>query len=187
MIEPRVFDKYGHRPFYLVQRLYESPASRYKETFPNSKIASNPFGYGRLGDYELDYMGAAEFEWGAIPKAANRMYEAGDGLVFQTHTLLGNNLIFLYIEEEGDPTEEFDRWVIETRCDGQEPAYTLHDRITNPEGFAKKMAALKYHRETTVWWALNENVLWSFVEEDGSSHLEKMMASMQEVDSEFLR
>lgn len=182
----RNWDEYS-RSFYLVQRLYESPHERFAKTFSDAKVKSNPFGYGRMGDYELDYMGAAEFEWGAIPEANNRLAEAGDDLTMLRHEFNGHNLIFLYIGKEGDPTEGFDNWV-NTRCDGKEPAYDLYERLTDPHTWMERQAKLgKYARTTEVWWSLRDNILWSFVDEDGSSHLEKMLASMSSEPVEFLR
>lgn len=187
---PKMTRTFNGRPFYLVQRLYPSPWAKEKDWYerPGVKVKSNPFGYGRMGDYELDYMGSAEFEWGAIPKANNRLAEAGDDLVLERHEFNGQNLIFLYIGKEGDPTTEFDKWVNEG-CDGKEPAYDLRLRLTDPHKWMEDQARIEpqYRRTTEVWWSLLDNIIWSFVEEDGTSHLEKMLASMGEAPVEFLR
>lgn len=170
------------RSFWLVQRLIESPEARWKESFPDAKVRSNPFGYGRLGDYELDYMGAAEFEWGAIPKANNRLAE-GTPIIGVVEGLKYANLELppldmLWLEEDGDPKGDFQEWldsgarakegmgVFEYVLRGEEP----------PE-----------HNRGVVCWALEANVQWALHEPDGTGHLRKMLASMKNVEAEFLR
>lgn len=171
------------RQFNLVQRIKRSRVAdipREKRTVRQQM--DNPFGYGNLGDYNLDYMGSAEFEWGAIPEAFDRLKNAGRGIASAERTYKGYALDFLWIEEEGDPFADWVVWVeggavtdqygyTYTRrpCEGKETPYELLDRLGGKE-------PSEYGWRTDVWWALDENVMWAFGE-DG--HLERMVESMQ--------
>lgn len=168
--------------FWLVQRLYYSPVDKFKTTFPNAKVTSNPFGYGRLGDYALDYMGAAEFEFGVIPKAAERLSKVE--LVIEEHEYKGHKLVFMFDKKAGDPFIDWTLWAEGKQrphaspFEGKEPPFGLKRQLENkPSEYDK----------TVIWWSLENNVMWSFIEPDGSSHLQRMLDSMESVKSEFLR
>jgi hypothetical protein len=182
------------RSFWLVQRIHRSwraDAPADKPLSPLQKMG-NPFGYGKLGDYELDYMGAAEFEFGAIPEAFKRLQDAGKGIVLTEWEYKGHALDFLYIEKDGEPFDAWTDWAegrrrdeysgktYETRpFDGKERPYELEERLngaTSPR-FGDDW-------RTHVWWALEENVMWAF-KEDG--HLHKMLESMGRAETVSLR
>ena len=170
--------------FWLVQRLKYRSWAKDKEFYERlgSEVKSNPFGYGRMGDYELDYMGSAEFEFGAIPKANNRLAGAGEDLKLSVgeHEWEGRKLDFLYIGEEGDPWETWVEWATgkEHRPPfaSKEYPFDFHKKLTNPD----------YEYGGDVWWALDANIIWAFNDgEDG--HLLKMLESMGSAPTEFLR
>lgn len=182
-----------YRSFWLVQRLTHSPADRWKETFPDAKVRSNPFGYGRLGDYELDYMGAAEFEWGAIPKANNRLAEGTptisvmEGFTYPKGGPSGRKKIklpaldMLWLEEDGDPSESFQKWLDEGARTKE--SMGLFEYVLRGEEIPDYWQDTN---PTAVWWAINANVQWA-IREDDDSHLRKMLKSMEHVPAEFLR
>lgn len=158
--------------FYLVQRLKRSPWA----------VKSNPFGYGRMGDYELEYMGAAEFEFGAIPEANNRLANAGKDLKLSVgdHNYGGRLLDFLFIGKEGDPFEAFCEWA---EGGGDLRAFYGKER---PYDFEKKLTEPGYKYGGDAWWALAANVQWAF--HDGENgHLLRMLTSMGSAPTEFLR
>lgn len=172
--------------FWLVQRIKASPWDDKAKAFygrEGVRVKSNPFGYGRLGGYELDYMGAAEFEFGAIPEANNRLAKAGKDLRVSVgeHNYGGRLLDFLYIGKEGDPFPTFCDWAEggdrRRAFDGQERPWDFEKKLTEPD----------YQYGGDVWWALLANVQWAFHDgEDG--HLLRMLASMSAGDPvEFLR
>lgn len=165
----------GSRPFYLVQRLSLAPYKQHETAFPGAKVNSNPFGYGRMGDYELDYMGAAEFEFGEIPKANNRLASAGKDLVLAEFEYRGHAFDFLYIGKEGEPFEEWVGWAggPRTRC--------VQRQRLNGE---KPPAWDNGQWHTAIWWALGGNVLWAF-KNDG--HMHRWIESMGSAPTEFLR
>jgi hypothetical protein len=174
------------RDFYLVQRIKRSwradhPAG--ENVSPLAKLR-NPFGYGTLGDYDLEYMGSAEFEWGAIPEALKRFQDAGKkGLVVCEWSYGGHAFDFLYREKDGEPFEAWTDWAEGRRRDeytgkvyeerpfyGKEPPYELQERI---DGATKPRFGDEWR--TDVWWGLGENVMWAF-RDDG--HLPRMLESM---------
>jgi hypothetical protein len=171
------------RRFYLVQRIKRSRLADIpvEKRTGIQKIGSNPFGYGNLGDYDLDYMGSAEFEWGAIPEAFDRLVKARKkGIELSQFEYEGHSLDFLWIEAEGDPFADWVAWVegkpYMTRygtadrrpCEGKETPYELRDRLAGKE-------PSEFGWRADVWWALTENVMWAF-SEDG--HLQRMLDSM---------
>lgn len=175
-------------PFWLVQRLNRDPLAEWQDrTGAFAGVKSNPFGYGRMGDYSLDYMGAAEFEFGEIPKANNRLAEARNDLVLDEFSFKGHTFDRLYIGKEGDPTDEWIEWAEGSELDsgykippfdGKERPYELQRRLDGEEPFSDE------GWRTAIWWALRGNVLWAF-KEDG--HLLSWLESINAESVEFLR
>lgn len=192
-----------NRPFYLVQRLQHRP---YKKPDPEAKGLkaklgnTNPFGYGRMGDYELDYMGSAEFEFGTIPKANNRLAEAKKGLVLLENEAIRFNdhdveMDFLYIKKDGNPIPAFDDWIHGRGVDnyydppryfqeqpfyGKETAYELERQMkgeTEPE----------WGWRAHVWWALTGDVIFALSDLNGTRHLHQMLESMGTAPVAFTR
>lgn len=179
------------RQFYLVQRITRSrrPASEAADA-TDSLLVTDVFGYGHLGNYDLDYMGAAEFEWGAIPEAFDRFKEAGDKLTVCEWNYGSHTFDFLYRTQDGEPFEDWTRWAEGRPIDeysgkeykeppfyGKEKPYELERRLKGEAPFGDEW-------RTHVWWALGANVMWAF-KEDG--HLPAMLASMVETKSVRLR
>ena len=176
------FERNYYRRFYLVQGIYHSPTERYEKM----GFTGNPFGYGRLGDYELSYMGSAEFEHGVIPDSLKRFAKAQDENKIMRGEMTWDNpnndqkLMFMYIEEDGTPNDPFIEWVVDQHCDGKEPARRFYQQLTEPEQYATDMERFSSLRQDVVWWSLLDDIMFSFVDEDGTSHLEKMIESMSE-------
>lgn len=167
------------RRFYLVQRIKRMPwaeAKTFYEQF-GPKVVSNPFGSGgRWGDYELEYMGAAEFEFGTVPKANNRLAEARKDLRVGQHEYNGFLFDFLWIGAEGEPFDDFDRWARGERSRpfwGKETPYRLREVVE--EGKPIEDCT------TSVWWSLLDNVQFAFAGTDEEpGHLYRMIESMRE-------
>jgi hypothetical protein len=137
-------------------------------------------------------MGAAEFEWGAIPDANNRLAAAKEDLVLDEFEYGGHTFDRIYIGKEGDPTEEWIDWA-EGRFtdpyngetyevppfDGKERPYELERRLNGEKPFDKEDGW-----RTAIWWALTGNVLWAF-KEDG--HLPRWIESLSTAPTELLR
>ncbi len=139
--------------FYLVQNLQYLPGRK-----------ANPFGYGRLADYELDYMGAAEYEWGAIPDASKRL--EGAEIKLDEVTINGAEMTFAYRAEDGEPYEAFEAWIKSGFRGKNVNASEIERRFNGEHG--------QYDR-TDIWWALEENVMFCFNSDEGpegaKSHL----------------
>lgn len=180
---------------WLVQRLrkpYNHPAFG----------ADNPFSFGGglrngglndeamgllRGIFSFDYMGAAEFEFGAIPQAFDRLRESGDDIVLCEWTYKGHAFDFLYRKQDGEPFDAWTAWAKggnqngykRPAFDGKEPPFELRQRIAGKKPWSEERGW-----QTAIWWALEENVMWSF-KEDG--HLQRMLESMKETEVVELR
>lgn len=168
------------RSFYLVQRVSHRPGRPARGIF-----ASNPFGYGDIGDYELDYMGSAEFEWGAIPESWDRFAKAGGkGLDVAEHTYNGHVLDFLWIKKNGEPFDDFERWAEGRPKDSyggeyQERPFYGKERPFELEARLNGEAPPAHSGEwrTALYWALDDNVMWGF-KEDG--HMERFLQGLMD-------
>jgi hypothetical protein len=121
-------------------------------------------------------MGSSEFEWGAIPKAFQRMH----GLTLEmrpveiTRKGVTRTVYFIapcgpegYKDCDGDldevtgfdrAIEEFRHWFSFERLDGQEQSYFEHYFADDwPEYFHKG--------EVCAWWSLDDNIAWTLDEE----------------------
>lgn len=181
--------------YYLVQRLRHSPYEQAAgRTLSTPKGRANPFGGGRMGDYELEYMGAAEFELGAVGKANNRLAAAGKDLRLAEFSYRGHDLDFLWIGSEGEPFDTWTNWADGRNVDprtgtvreidpffGKEPPYELQKRLRGDD--PPQHAAGQW--QTAVWWALDGNVMWAF--NDEHRHLHQLLESMGTAPTELLR
>lgn len=182
------------RSFYLVQRIKRSWRADNPARDGESPLAKirNPFGNGTLGDYDLDYMGAAEFEFGAIPEAFKRLQDAGKKISLVEWEYGGHILDVLYRDKDGEPFEDWTRWaegrplhpyngreLSERPFYGKERPYELETRLNG-----EKPPRHSGEWGTHIWWALGENVMWAF-HEDG--HLPKMLESLGATKAVTLR
>lgn len=126
-------------PFYLTQRL--------KRRDGGGK------GFDRL--FACEYMGSAEFEWGAIPESlkrirASRKVVLHEGVVTRKSITVpvfvvgGKNVV-------GEIPDLLTEWLVDEHPRGKELTY-FPERI---EGTASKYV------RANAWWALNEDVMWS--------------------------
>jgi hypothetical protein len=170
------------RDFHLVARLYESPrAADEKSLLKNFEGKVNPFGGGRMGDYQIDYMGAAEYEFGAIGRAMTRMSEAEE-LVRTTVTGIDGKAItapidFLYRSQDGPPIDDWIEWLGRKRG-----PYELKAKADNGE-FLSRLAGREFPsiNPTVIWWAIEANVFWSFAPD---RHIDRMLKSMSDAGPE---
>jgi hypothetical protein len=137
----------------------------------------NAFGGGRLNDdYVLEYMGSAEFEFGAVPEAAKTIQGAKRPMM-GTHDFVHENgtrstLDFLWRGEDGDPFEAWDAWVrsgmftkehpheLRYRLAGETPTW-WRDDDDPPRTW-----------ETAIYWSLDDAVMWSFA---GEGHIARLL------------
>lgn len=176
--------------FFLVQRISHWPMRG--DASPLEKMAAAGFGSGSLGDYRLDYMGSSEFEFGAVPKAWNRIVDRQKELTIGEHEFNGHKLHFAWLKGDGEPFDEWDAWARgEGRrrpCEGQETPFALAVLLGVEKPFGRRTIE-EYRDEVAVWWALGESVMWAFRDSDerspivtggsiGDSHLLRMLAGL---------
>lgn len=130
---------------YLIQR-GKLHAGEHFEKFTGSK--DNCF-------VDLDYMGAAEFEWGAIPKAYRRIFDN-----FKEFELIKTDLItidgkFFWLFCKKERYEE----TLNCIKDFIENPYYLHEYSDLPEHFKKQTSSLlkDFYKKTDFWWDIKND------------------------------
>jgi hypothetical protein len=104
----------------------------------------------------LDYMGAAEFEFGAIPKSLRALMENLNHLVIH---ITGVNDICLICNKK-DQDAAFD--VVDRLAREGDAAYNLHERTELKEALEYKQGDRRTYR-TNMWWDIESN--WIAVRE----------------------
>jgi hypothetical protein len=128
------------RPFYLVQRMTAEDTGR----------------PGFDGHFRLDYMGAAEFEWGALPESLKRIRDAGRRITtIETPVAVRGITKTAYVvgakKAAREQAENLQEWV-DGGCRGHEQAY-----------FAEQIdgSADDYQRRTNAWWDIRGDVMFT--------------------------
>lgn len=121
--------------------------------------------------FDLDYMGAAEFEWGAIPKSLRRIRESGD-VVIQAAAMqwrdVERTVYFVGSQSAMEhKLDNFQRWLHKGM---QSKEYTqFHQQFTGDPGLMPE----KYLR-TNAWWSLGhsddrmpptDDIMWTLDEQ----------------------
>ena len=130
------------RDFYLVQRVCEG--------WNDPDVSKD------LGGYRAEYMGSAEFEFGAMPQSFRALRDAKE-IEVGSFMLSKRPFTAVWIKSDGNPAEDLQKWV-DGGCRGKESAHLL-DVI---EGKRDK------YNDTVIWWALEENVIFG---ENGGPHI----------------
>jgi hypothetical protein len=127
-------------PFYLMQRM---------------TAEDRPGRPGIDGLFSLDYMGAAEFEWGAIPDSLKAMRGQRRRLVIESLNVSREGVTrpVYFVGGRDDVAAamaEFPAWFAEDYPHGKEWSYL-------PENFTG--TANEWQQRTNAWWALRGNVM----------------------------
>lgn len=128
----------SRRGFWLVQRMTS------KDSGAN----------GFDGLFALDYMGASEFEWGAIPKSLKEIRSASVGVrsVLINHRDTTRSVYFVGgVDAIEEALPKFEAWLA-GGLRGQE-------RSRFEENFLG--TADRWTRETNAWWSLQDNVMFA--------------------------
>lgn len=132
----------GRLPFYLTQRLTRREA---------------PEGKGFDSLFACQYMGSAEFEWGALPESLSRLRESRKRLAIHVGQVTRRNVsapVFVVGDSKRIEfvPEALTAWMVDDYPHGKEMTYF-------PE--VVEGAAQEWHRSTDAWWALRSDVMWT--------------------------
>lgn len=112
---------------------------------------------GKDGLVNLDYMGSAEFEWGAIPRAYRRIMSQYSEYVFHKTDLINVNGCSLWIYAHKDNVAEVEE-CIKTYL---KQHYTTKEWTNLEEHFNKNLDFTfeynKYCLQTNFWWDINND------------------------------
>lgn len=140
------------RHFDLVQRLQQPPYSRDPSAVGPMDRDIDPI--SRTG-LEFDYMGSAEFEYGTISDAAQRIVSNAGRLKIVTDTLVRPTyeepVHFVCTDEQAETVlPVWHEWSKNPRS-LERPQYFKDSDIDNVYEWSR----------TVGWWALNEGLLWT--------------------------
>lgn len=114
---------------------------------------------GLDGVFEFDYMGSAEFEFGALPKARKAMVAVVDNL--RLHQIRQSDVLlyFVGVDDHKKTAEEWVRADLEEDWRGKEPselraAFGKLSRVDRTFGWKPTPS------ETIGWWAVDQDPPW---------------------------
>lgn len=116
----------------------------------------HPLREGRLSEaVDLDYMGAAEFEFGALPKSLRALQARVDSISMTTEPRIqeGEKCLRILHTFNSDEYEEYLGHLLELRADKRRTKETTRFSANYPHG--------EYSR-TDFWWDIDNHVMWSF-------------------------
>jgi hypothetical protein len=139
--------------FWLVQRLEETPQRRYDNPFGGDTNVAKTLD----AQFRLDYMGSAEFEFGAVPQSANRIHQVANRLKVVTQNVVTpvfeEPVHFICTSEQEEETlPAWQEWVKAPHS--LEDTYYFRSRDKWPYTDQDK---LNY----VGWWALEEDIIWT--------------------------
>ena len=149
-------------PFHLVQRCSERTTPEPARGFD--------------GYFGLDYMGSAEFEFGTVPDSLKR-FRSHDDIVrkFRRITIDGVTRQVWFVGSIATlkaKVDQFEEWVAKG-CRGKEATYF-------PENFTGRdwrgQPIDDFYSRTVLWWALNEDVMFTLDVEIADRAIEALAA-----------
>lgn len=108
--------------------------------------------------FECDYMGAAEFEWGALPESLKRIRSARRLAVNEGAVTRGDITLPVFVVGNAKTINEIPAqltaWMVDEYPRGKEMTY-FPEKVTG--------AAKEWHR-VDAWWSLTDDVMWALDE-----------------------
>lgn len=139
--------------FYLVQRL------ELRKT-----PAASATGFDKY--FALDYMGASEFEWGAVPKALKAMRAKPVSSQLLPVTINGRTRDVYLVTHDGnhlDAAKGLHTW-------GEGAAHGRPFYGKEASHFDYQFAGIEYpYDDTTAWWSLEDDVAFALDEENANA------------------
>jgi hypothetical protein len=156
------------RHFDLVQRLNQLPPPREPASpIEGALMTIGANGWGSVSPMDsdldpvrraglgFDYMGASEFEWGAIPDSAKRIISNVSRLAVVTNTLVR-------------PTYEEPVHFVCTDEQAETVLPIWHEWSKNPRSLERPnyfkdadYDHISKYNDVVAWWALNEDIIWT--------------------------
>lgn len=141
----------------------------------------------RESHFALEYMGRAEFEFGAVPEAQRALLARADKLATKTIDISGQSVDLAYLSGDDDPETAFRAWIAADGESLKRPVYFLNrvlGRISPPNKNAKirkRDDELLREYEAHVCWSLNDYLLFAFTE---FGHLPELLDEIRAVSKE---
>lgn len=133
---------------------------------------------GRISEaVNLDYMGSAEFEFGALPKSLRAMQSRLDDLKATTEPriLEGERSLRILHGFTPDEYEEYLGYLLELRADKRRTKETTR--------FAAGYPPMKFSK-TDIWWDIDNHVMFSFDKVFMNRLLDHLVASWKYMDEQ---
>ena len=127
--------------------------------------------------YGMDYMGASEFEWGALPKSLKRFTKNFDNLVIHKTSIKNFKDEPLFIIGLYEIVKEYP---IQDLIDGK---FRLHERLNfnyawkGEDGYENRKRPFNQHQHPSAWWDIVNDIMFTFKK----LHTNKLLAAVGEV------
>lgn len=156
---------------YLVQR------AKFKEN-----------GVGSIDDVvRFDYMGSAEFEFGALPKSLKRMTSNADKLsVYEfIHCVSGITKAPLYIISIGEIDDDYLEHIL-SMAKGElrlKEASNFNDAVKGVDFLGEPINKDSWS-SCDVWWDIENDIMWAFGADEIKRVLDSLIATRDKKESE---
>ena len=147
---------------YLIQRgTIERPLDNYKDVRLSKAV-------------DLDYMGSAEFEFGALPKSFRAMEAMADNAKLTVMTVpkgdTNQNTLFVFHFFNDEELEQYKGYLIELRNSARPKSFSLKERTSF------NIERSKYEQKIDFWWDIRNHVMWSF-DKDFMDNIHNLVAN----------
>ena len=105
---------------------------------------------------DFDYMGSAEFEFGALPESIRRIEETGWKIRLVPEIMQGEIALRVWSPFSDEEFEEYKTYLIRLRNPGSHPIHTKE--WTRFESAAK----MSNYSTTDFWWDIQNDVMFGF-------------------------
>jgi hypothetical protein len=125
--------------------------------------------------YPQDYMGAAEFEFGALPASLRDMYAAREKYKIWKMGIKPKNILWAWGNEffMDDINEQLDKYINTTNGGLLKERISLWDILNGK----------KSYRDDNFWWDIGENFVFSLIEEAVRKFPDCLKNSIELMDS----
>lgn len=131
---------------------------------PDDRLGQpNPFNRGLLGNrFELDYMGSAEYEWGAPQQSADIMKAQQLQSIPRQLTRNGVTKTVYFVASPSVLDQFWDAfvaWATEPRPVSREESHFNYE--FDERNWLDEPLSNDPHERTHAWWSLEEHIIWT--------------------------